>query len=98
MGCRGRVIGASTIARDVTRSKLAEQSLQNSEKLAITGRMAATVAHEINNPLWAARLAASNDLVIFPTPEHSINRENQKRSILLRLPTSPALLSGVVKK
>ena len=49
----GRVIGASTIARDITRSKLAEQSLQNSEKLAIAGRMAATVAHEINNPLEA---------------------------------------------
>ena len=48
---KGRVIGASTIARDITRSKLAEQSLRNSEKLAIAGRMAATVAHEINNPL-----------------------------------------------
>ncbi len=49
----GRVIGASTIARDITRSKLAEQSLRNSEKLATAGRMAATVAHEINNPLEA---------------------------------------------
>jgi PAS domain S-box-containing protein len=48
-----RVIGASTIARDVTQSKLAEQSLRNSEKLAVAGRMAATVAHEINNPLEA---------------------------------------------
>jgi PAS domain S-box-containing protein len=51
---RGRVIGASTIARDITHSKLAEQSLRNSERLAIAGRMAATVAHEINNPLEAA--------------------------------------------
>ena len=50
---RGRIIGASTIARDITRSKLAEQSLRNSEKLAAAGRMAATVAHEINNPLEA---------------------------------------------
>jgi signal transduction histidine kinase len=49
----GRIIGASTIARDITRSKLAEQSLRNSEKLAVAGRMAATVAHEINNPLEA---------------------------------------------
>jgi PAS domain S-box-containing protein len=48
-----RVIGASTIARDITRSKLAEQALQRSEKLAMTGRLAATVAHEINNPLEA---------------------------------------------
>jgi PAS domain S-box-containing protein len=49
----GRIIGASTIARDITQSKLAEQAMRNSEKLAIAGRMAATVAHEINNPLEA---------------------------------------------
>ena len=50
---QGLIIGASTIARDITRSKLAEQSLRNSEKLVAAGRMAATVAHEINNPLEA---------------------------------------------
>jgi PAS domain S-box-containing protein/CxxC-x17-CxxC domain-containing protein len=50
----GRIIGASAIARDITHSKLAEQSMRNSEKLALAGRMAATVAHEINNPLEAA--------------------------------------------
>jgi signal transduction histidine kinase len=33
---------------------LGEQSMQNSERLAVSGRMAATVAHEINNPLEAA--------------------------------------------
>jgi signal transduction histidine kinase len=50
---RERVVGASTIAHDITRTALAEQSLRNSEKLAVAGRMAATVAHEINNPLEA---------------------------------------------
>jgi PAS domain S-box-containing protein len=49
----GRIIGAFTITRDITRSKLAEQSMWNSEKLDVAGRMAATVAHEINNPLEA---------------------------------------------
>ena len=53
----GRIVGASSIARDITHSKLAEQSLRNSEKLAAAGRMAATVAHEINNPLEAAAYA-----------------------------------------
>jgi signal transduction histidine kinase len=32
---------------------MAEEALRNSEKLAVAGRMAATVAHEINNPLEA---------------------------------------------
>ncbi len=49
----GRVIGSSKIARDITEKKLMERSLVQSEKLAAAGRMAATVAHEINNPLEA---------------------------------------------
>ena len=47
----GSVIAASTIARDITQAKRAEEALRNSERLAIAGRMAATIAHEINNPL-----------------------------------------------
>jgi C4-dicarboxylate-specific signal transduction histidine kinase len=49
----GRVIGASTILRDISPRKRLEQSLLQAEKLAATGRMAATIAHEINNPLEA---------------------------------------------
>jgi PAS domain S-box-containing protein len=49
----GRVIGSSKIARDITARKQMERSLIQSEKLATAGRMAATVAHEINNPLEA---------------------------------------------
>jgi PAS domain S-box-containing protein len=50
---KGTIIGASTIARDLTQVKMAEQALRNAEKLAVAGRMAATVAHEINGPLEA---------------------------------------------
>jgi PAS domain S-box-containing protein len=47
----GQVIGASKIARDISDRKKIERLLIQSEKLAATGRMAATIAHEINNPL-----------------------------------------------
>jgi PAS domain S-box-containing protein len=48
---QGRVIGASKILRDVSDRKRIERSLTQAEKIAATGRMAATIAHEINNPL-----------------------------------------------
>lgn len=38
-------------ASDITSRKRAEQAMMKTEKLAAAGRMAATVAHEINNPL-----------------------------------------------
>lgn len=48
---RGNIIGASKIAREITERKRMERQLIVSEKFAATGRMAATIAHEINNPL-----------------------------------------------
>lgn len=50
---RGEIVGASKILRDISSRKRMEQSLVQTEKIASVGRMAATIAHEINNPLEA---------------------------------------------
>ncbi len=49
----GKVVMAVITVTDITAKKQAEQALIRSEKLASVGRMAATIAHEINNPLEA---------------------------------------------
>jgi PAS domain S-box-containing protein len=46
-------VAVQTILRDITARKRAESALIQSERLASVGRMAASIAHEINNPLAA---------------------------------------------
>lgn len=48
---KGEVTGASKIARDISDRKKVERMAVEAEKIATTGRMAAAIAHEINNPL-----------------------------------------------
>ncbi|MDE3017999.1 MAG: PAS domain S-box protein [Nitrospirota bacterium] len=47
----GHIQGVLGIARDITDTKKLEQQILNTEKLASVGKLAAGVAHEINNPL-----------------------------------------------
>jgi PAS domain S-box-containing protein len=66
----GRIVGAAKIARDITQRKRTEKALIVTERLAAVGRLAASVAHEINNPLEAitnliylAKMASSSNEV-----------------------------------
>ena len=49
----GTVSGIIVLGIDVTENKRAEQVLIQTEKLAAVGRLASSIAHEINNPLEA---------------------------------------------
>src|SRR5215475_7774414 len=67
---RGQAIAIGTtavqmlgVAIDVSSRKIVEEALRRSEKLAATGQLAASIAHEINNPL----AAVTNILYILDT-------------------------------
>jgi PAS domain S-box-containing protein len=49
----GRATFLMGVVTDVTHRKRAEEAMLRAEKLAVAGRLAASVAHEINNPLEA---------------------------------------------
>jgi PAS domain S-box-containing protein len=60
----GTPVRFTGVVLDVTERKVAEQALLRTEKLAAVGRLASSIAHEINNPLEAVTnliyLAKSN--------------------------------------
>lgn len=49
----GEIRWVGAVLVDVTDRKISEEMLRRTEKLAATGRLAASIAHEINNPLEA---------------------------------------------
>ncbi len=49
----GRLIGVVLVFHDATRERSLQEVLRRTEKLATAARLAATVSHEINNPLEA---------------------------------------------
>ena len=50
---KGKLIGVVLVFRDASKERNAQEILRKTEKLAAAARLAATVAHEINNPLEA---------------------------------------------
>jgi PAS domain S-box-containing protein len=51
----GGIFGFSAIIKDLTEKKKMESALIQSERLAATGKLSASIAHEINNPLYGIR-------------------------------------------
>jgi PAS domain S-box-containing protein len=51
LSAAGEMIGVVLVFRDVTEERRMQSALVSSEKLAVAGRLAASIAHEIHNPL-----------------------------------------------
>jgi PAS domain S-box-containing protein len=67
------------VMSDITERKLSEEALIRNEKLASVGRMAASIAHEVNNPLAAIMnllfLCRSDPSMSASTRRHVLNAE-----------------------
>ncbi len=48
---RNQLVGVVVVFRDITQRRQTEQTLRSNERLALAGRLSATIAHEIRNPL-----------------------------------------------
>jgi signal transduction histidine kinase len=90
------------VTLDITDRRLAETALLRSEKLAAMGRLASTVAHEINNPLEAVTnllyLARNDDDLPEPTRSYlsTADRELSRLSNITRLTLGFVRTSGIV--
>jgi PAS domain S-box-containing protein len=71
---KGDCNGLCSISRDITAQTQLQQSLIQSEKLAALGKLAAGVAHEINNPL-SGILTFVEDLLIDVNTNNPVRRD-----------------------
>ena len=111
-GAEGEILGVLGIARDMTETKQLEQQIRNSEKLASIGKLAAGVAHEINNPLGGilnclynlrkGGLSAARQEEYWASMEHGVRRVQKIVRQLLDFSQqhepefSPAGINGII--
>ncbi|HEX4066542.1 MAG TPA: PAS domain-containing protein [Acidobacteriaceae bacterium] len=73
------------VVMDITERKHSEEALRTSEKLAAAGRLAATIAHEINNPLEAVTnllyLATHTEGPVEETREYLVRAESELQRV-----------------
>ena len=75
-GYQGKPVGIFCVSRNMTRDRRLQQELARSEKHAAVGKLAAGVAHEINNPLTGVLTFAEE--LLEDTPEDDPAHEDLK--------------------
>ena len=76
---KGAIIGTLSSGEDITRRKQTEMELIRSEKLASLGQLAASVAHEVNNPL--AGILVYTSLLLRKFDQNKIQTEETKNQL-----------------
>jgi PAS domain S-box-containing protein len=85
----GATLGAVEIFSDISRIKALEEEMQQARTMAALGEMAATVAHEIRNPLSAMGMWAT-------LLEREVAPESQSRNIVHKLLEGLSRLNRIV--
>ncbi|WP_158945553.1 ATP-binding protein [Granulicella sp. S190] len=93
----GNTIGIVLVFRDITMERKTQEALIANEKLAVAGRLAATIAHEIHNPLDSV----SNLLYLMrngATPEESVHFMDMAGQELARVTQISRAMLGLYRE
>jgi PAS domain S-box-containing protein len=100
----GKVFGFSVIIKDLTEKKKMESALIQSERLAATGKLSASIAHEINNPLYGIRsclnhvLNTSSDAIDYQFVKLAIKETDRIADLIRNMKTFYMPNEGKVQK
>ncbi len=92
----GEIVGVTGVLRDITERKRAEKAIRRAERLSSLGTLAAGIAHEINNPVGSALLAAEIALAIKDDPDEAERFEKCVNNVIVSLERCGRIVRNVL--